>query len=100
MSNAQGKMLLTAHIAHGAFMGALGAITDAEDRSARTTTDRDFGRGVVVIWKLQSGDVHILGWRNDTAFKDIDKEISNIEGFVGPTHIARLPREAPGRGAY
>jgi len=63
MSNAQGKMLLTAHIAHGTFMGALGAITDVEDRSARTTRDRDLERRVVVIWKLQSGDVHILRWR-------------------------------------
>jgi len=94
MSNGQGRMLLTAHIARGAFMGALGAITDVEGRSASTTTDRHFGRGVVVIWKLQSGNVHISQWKINTAFMDV-RDRRYIEGFVGSTHIARLRREAP-----
>ena len=57
MSNAQGNTLLT-EITCGTFTAAPGAITDAEDWSACNTTDRDLGR-CVVIWKLQSGDVHI-----------------------------------------
>ena len=97
MSNAQGNILLTAQIACGTSAGALGIIVDVGDGGAYTAADRDLGRCVVVIWELQSGDVHILRWRIDTAFIEICKDISNMEGFVGPTHIARLRREAPGR---
>jgi len=97
MSNAQGNILLTAHIACGTFTSALGAITDVGDWSVCTAADRDLGRCVAVIWDLKSGDVHILQWRIDAAPVDIYKEISNIEGFVGSAHIARLRREAPGR---
>jgi len=95
MSNAQGNVSLTAQIACGTSTGALGIIVDAGDGGAYTAADRDLGRGVVVIWKVQSGDVHILRWRIDTAIIEICKDISNMEGFVGSTHIARLRREAP-----
>jgi len=95
MSNAQGNILLTAQIAYGTSAGALGVIVDAGDGGAYTAADRDLRRGVVVIWKVQSGDVHILRWRIDTAIIEIYKDISNMEGFVGSTHIARLRREAP-----
>ena len=97
MSNAQGNILLTAQIACGTSAGALGVIIDVGDWGAYTAADRDLGRCVVVIWKVQSGDVHILRWRIDTAIIEICKDISNMEGFVGSTHIARLRREAPGR---
>jgi len=93
MSNVQGNVLLTAHIACRTFTGAPGAITDVVDRSACTTTDRDLGQCVVIIWKLQSGDVHLA--MKDR--QDFYGQISDIEGFVGFTHIGRLHGAAPGR---
>jgi len=97
MSNVEGNILLTAQIACGTSAGALGVIINVGDGGAYTAAGRDLGRGVVVIWKVQSGDVHILRWRIDTTLIEICKDISNMEGFVGSTHIARLRREAPGR---
>jgi len=95
MSNAQGNILLTARFTCGNFTSALGGTNDVGDWNACNAAGRDLGRGVVVIWKVQSGDVHILRRRIDTATIELCKDISNTEGFLGSTHIARLRREAP-----